>query len=365
MGPSVTPGTMEEVASAVAGAPRIRVRGGGSKSALADTPADAVLIDMRRLSGIVEYDPGEYTFTALAGTPVAEVRRRLGQHGQTLPFDPPLEACGATLGGTVAAGLSGSGRYRYGGVRDFILGVRFVDGEGRLVRGGGKVVKNAAGFDLPKLMVGALGRLGVLVELTFKVFPRPEAQGTLRLAGLDLADAVALLTRLTRSSWDIAAVDLVADGPRSSTVVIRLAGLAVALGERLERLRGEVGHGDLLLDGEDEILWREAREFSWRPADAVLVKVPLTPGRIAAADPAFAEAGPVRRYVAGGQLAWLAWTGTIDALDARLRALGLGGLVVIGDTGGRSPLIGALDGGAFARRVKQAMDPANRFGDLP
>ena len=106
----------------------------------------------------------------------------LAEHGQYLPFDPPLAAAGATLGGTVAAGLSGPGRYRYGGVRDFVLGVRFVDGMGNLVRGGGKVVKNAAGFDFPKLMVGSLGRLGVLAELSFKVFPQPPAFATLAVS---------------------------------------------------------------------------------------------------------------------------------------------------------------------------------------
>ena len=129
------------------------------------------MLDLSRLSGVLEYEPGEFTFTALAGTPLASVDSLLAEHGQYLPFDPPLAERGATLGGTVAAGLSGPGRYRYGGVRDFILGVRFVDGAGALVRGGGKVVKNAAGFDLPKLMVGSLGQLGVLVELTLQSLP--------------------------------------------------------------------------------------------------------------------------------------------------------------------------------------------------
>ena len=114
----------------------------------------------------------EFTFTALAGTPVREIAAALAERGQYLPFDPMLREAGATLGGTVAAGLSGPGRFRYGGLRDFILGVRFVDGEGRLLRLGGKVVKNAAGFDLPKFFVGSLGRFGVLAEMTFKVFPK-------------------------------------------------------------------------------------------------------------------------------------------------------------------------------------------------
>src|SRR5687768_10335661 len=166
-------------------------RGAGTKPSLSTPPAGAASLELGGLRGVREYEPGEFVFTALAGTPLAEVEALLAQHGQYLPFDPLLIERGATLGGTVAAGLSGSGRYRYGGVRDFILGVRYVDGSGELVRGGGKVVKNAAGFDLPKLFVGSLGQLGALVELSFKVFPRPEATLTVRHALPTLADALA------------------------------------------------------------------------------------------------------------------------------------------------------------------------------
>ena len=100
-----------------------------------------------------------------------------------MPCEALFAEAGATLGGTVAAATSGPGRLRFGGVRDFLLGVRFVTGDGRVVFGGGKVVKNAAGFDLPKLMVGGLGRFGVLTELTFKVFPKPEKFASLAIEG--------------------------------------------------------------------------------------------------------------------------------------------------------------------------------------
>src|SRR5580765_2672377 len=164
----IHPTTIDEVQQAVAGSAQVVVRGAGTKPALRAAAGEAAELDLSGLSGVLEYEPGEFTFTALAGTPVALVERLLAEHGQYLPFDPPLAARGATLGGTVAAGLSGAGRYRFGGVRDFILGVRFVDGTGALVRGGGKVVKNAAGFDLPKLMVGSLGQYGPVAELSFK-----------------------------------------------------------------------------------------------------------------------------------------------------------------------------------------------------
>ena len=115
----------------------------------------------------------------LAGTRVSEVVATLGEQGQYLPFDPLLADSGATIGGTVASNASGPGRFRFGGIRDFLLGVRFVDGRGNCIRGGGQVVKNAAGFDYPKLLVGSQGKLGLIYELTFKVFPRPESYATL------------------------------------------------------------------------------------------------------------------------------------------------------------------------------------------
>ena len=142
--------SVEDVQEAIGAGACVLARGGGTKPALSSV-ADAAVLDLSALRGITEYQPSEFTFSARAGTPLAEIASALAEHGQALPFDPPLVDAGATVGGAIAAGLSGSGRYRYGGIRDFLLGVRFVDGQGRLVRGGGKVVKNAAGFDLPKL----------------------------------------------------------------------------------------------------------------------------------------------------------------------------------------------------------------------
>jgi glycolate oxidase FAD binding subunit len=359
---SIAPRTIDEVVEAVARVDRLRVRGGGSKTALSAPRPDAPTIDLRGLSGIVEYEPGEYTFTALAGTPLREVEALLAGHGQALPFDPPLVEAGATLGGTVAAGLSGSGRYRYGGVRDFILGVRFVDGLGRLVRGGGKVVKNAAGFDLPKLMAGSLGRLGVLVETTFKVFPRPEARATLRRGTRSIEEAVSLVRRLTRSTWDLEAIDIAIDAEAPVTLDIRLAGLAGALPERIVHLREFVGGGDEPIGAGDAEPWSAARSFTWVPAGSSLVKVPVTPGRITELDAAIAGGCGARRYAGGGQLAWLAWREPLDRLDARLQTLGLPGLVVWAEGPMDVPLIGATTEGSFSTRVKRAIDPHNRFG---
>src|SRR3954470_5132951 len=181
----LAPESLSELAEAVRSPPHLLAIGAGTKPRLSQV--DAAKLSTARLRGISEYDPSEFTFTAAAGTPVREIAAALAERGQYLPFDPMLVDAGATLGGTVAAGLSGPGRFRFGGLRAFILGVRFVDGNGRLLRMGGKVVKNAAGFDLPKFFVGSVGRFGVLGEITFKVFPRPASSLTLRLTAEDFA----------------------------------------------------------------------------------------------------------------------------------------------------------------------------------
>src|SRR6476469_1561856 len=124
------PATAAEAVEAVRAAPRVMVVGAGTKPRLSAVAADYQRISTARLQGIIEYEPSEFTFTALAGTPLKQIVAALAERGQYLPFDPLLADAGATLGGTVAAGLSGPGRFRFGGVRDFILGVRFVDGGG-------------------------------------------------------------------------------------------------------------------------------------------------------------------------------------------------------------------------------------------
>jgi glycolate oxidase FAD binding subunit len=349
------PTTFEEVQDIICRHPHLLARGGGSKPVLSTPPAEVVSLDMTGLSGVVEYQPAEYTITALAGTTVRELTDLLTEQGQYLPFDPVLGGQGATLGGVVAAGTGGPGRYRYGGVRDFLLGVQFVNGQGQLVRGGGKVVKNAAGFDLPKLMVGSLGRLGVLVELTFKVFPRPIAYATLRVDYPTLNEAVAALYKLTGASLDLEALDLEPPG----RLWLRIGGLPDALAPRLERLASVIGQGEQLTDIAEAQLWTDVREFAWVPADWLLVKVPLTPARIAAVEDALGPHQARRRYSVGGNLLWLAWPDSPTALSDILTILELTGLVLRGPAD--DPWVGRRPRPEFGRRVKQALDPDNRF----
>ncbi|RLT43229.1 MAG: FAD-binding protein [Chloroflexi bacterium] len=354
------PATAAEIQEIVRQNQRISVRGGGSKPALSTPPADGLLLDLAGLTGLVEYEPAEFTFTAQAGTRVAEIQALLAQEGQYMPFDPPLAQAGATLGGVIAAGTSGAGRVRYGGVRDFLIGVRFVDGRGEFLRGGGKVVKNAAGFDYPKLFVGSLGRLGILTEVTFKVFPEPPAYATLALDCADLPSALGHVRSLNRSKFDINGLDF---GPNGAgwRVWVRLGGFAAALDERLAALRQQVGGGALLTGAADASFWQDANNFDWLPADTALIKIPVTPGRVSGLEESLAAASP-RRYSVSGNLLWLGWERPVAELDALLTDHALSGLLLRGGAG--QPWLGKRPGGPFLQRVKMALDPDGKFGAL-
>ncbi len=366
---SVLISSLAQLTEAVIAHPAVIVRGGGSKPGLrpaapaAGAPAGApVELDLRGLSGIVEYDPGEYVFTAWAGTPLAEIEQALAAHGQYLPFTPPLAQAGATLGGTIAAGLSGAGRQRYGGVRDFLIGVRFVDGQGRLVRGGGKVVKNAAGFDLPKLMVGSCGRLGALAEVSFKVFPRPHHYATLLAEQPAIADAMAIMTRLGRAPLDLEALDLVFAAGGPCHVAVRIGGDEALLAGRLAGLQQIAGRGETLMGDEDAAFWHAADAFAWASPAGAFAKVVLTPAQVAPLDERLAAVGSVRRYSSGGYLGWVAWPTPERELDALLQELGLSGLLLRGAA--PSPWLGKRTGVELAERVRRVLDPHHRFPEF-
>jgi glycolate oxidase FAD binding subunit len=273
--PILTPTSVAELVDAVRSAPRVVAVGAGTKPALAPVADAFRRIATTRLRGIIEYEPSEFTFTALAGTPVSEISAVLAAQGQYLPFDPVLGEAGSTLGGALAAGVSGPGRFRFGGLRDFVLGVRFVDGEGRLLRLGGKVVKNAAGFDVPKFFVGSAGRFGVFAELTFKVFPLPRARCTLRLEAPDAATRMRLLAELARGRWEIDALESPVAEP---VVYARLAGPEAAIkGLAQEILRTRPGM--VLEANEAEAFWRGAVAFSWTHPQGSLTKVSIVPSQ--------------------------------------------------------------------------------------
>lgn len=333
---------------------RLYPQGGRSKTAL-HLAEDTAVLDLSECRGVLEYEPSEFTFTALAGTPVAEVIELLAANGQYLPFDPMLVSRGATLGGTIAANTAGPGRHRYGGIRDFLIGTRFVDGRGNLVQGGGKVVKNAAGFDFPKFFVGSLGQFGVLLEVTFKVFPRPASYTTLKVTRPDMGSAVKTMQQLLLSSLEVDALDLIPPGD----LWIRIGGLPESLPTRLDNLQRFCGEGEII--PEDGEMWRDAAELSWVAADALAVKIPLTPKRIGPLEAVLAPRAVERRYSVGGNVAWAAWHDSPETLDKLLLDQGLSGLVLLG-TPPDNPLLGKQPDPIFIERVKQALDPDGRFG---
>jgi glycolate oxidase FAD binding subunit len=346
----LSPATLTELAEAVRSAPRVLAVGARTKPRLSAVPPDVTLISTLGLSGITEYQPDEFTFTALAGTPLREIAATLAARGQYLPFDPFLVEAGATLGGTLAAGLSGSGRFRFGGLRDFILGVRFVDGSGRLLRLGGKVVKNAAGFDVPKFFVGSLGRFGIFGELTFKVFPRPASTLTLRLPVADATTTTDLLNTAGGARWEIDALDLL---PSADAVALRLAGPESALPllatEILARFPGQI-----LPASTANTLWSDLRELRWIFADGPLLKLALTPAQLPALVARVrAVAGRVH-ITAGGNAA-------LVSLPTPTTSLGLPALTLRG----AGPLwLDAPASPAITAAVKTALDPKNRFPSL-
>jgi len=330
------PATLAELQDAVRGAPRVICVGAGTKPRL--SAVEGVRISTRRLRGISEYDPAEFTFTALAGTPLAEIVAVLAEQGQHLPFDPVLVEAGSTLGGAVASGLSGPGRFRCGGVRDFLLGVQCVDGLGRLLRLGGKVVKNAAGFDVPKFLVGSLGRFAAIGAVTFKVFPRPAATRT-----LSLPVRPGLLERLAAGRWNVDAIDIPPGGQR---VLVRLVGPEEALKPLAADLLRSLAAGEDAFEVAAQF-WNELREFRWALPHGVLVKSAITLGQVGD----FA-AGHVS---CGGNVAYTS-VATAAELPAHLVGLTLAG---------NAPLwIGGRPRYAVEAAVKQAFDPDHRFPSL-
>ncbi|HEY5897728.1 MAG TPA: glycolate oxidase subunit GlcE [Burkholderiales bacterium] len=169
----------EQIRSAAERKAALELRGGGSKDFYGNA-ARGERVDTRAYSGIASYEPSELVITARCGTPLAEVEAALQAKGQCLPFEPPHFGA-ATFGGCIASGLSGPRRMSAGALRDFVLGVKLIDGTGRVARFGGQVMKNVAGYDISRLAAGSLGTLGLVAEASLKVLPRPQAEITLQL----------------------------------------------------------------------------------------------------------------------------------------------------------------------------------------
>lgn len=361
------PATLDALVDAVTRtSPRpLQIVGGGSRRPRIGAAPPAVhRLDTTALTGITAYDPAECVVTARAGTPVRHVAATLAAHRQYLPWDPPVSDGTSTIGGMVATGLSGPGRLRYGGVRDFVIGARVVDGRGRLITSGGQVVKNAAGFLLHHALVGSAGRLGVIAEVSLKVFPAAEATATLVASFTSLADALAAHERLRRDGLELDALDLVG---APLTLLVRLAGASAAMPARLARARRALAApADTLTGAHAREAW--AHHALAPAADATLVKVPSTPSRVGAL---LAACGPHATWhvSCGGAVVYLRPTTSLDdvhdaltrleALHATLTRLDARGVVVGGADTGR--LVGRAAPSPFGDRVRATLDPDGRF----
>ena len=358
---TILPRSSEEVAVAVCGSSHVLAIGGRTKPALTMSH-EGDFIDLSGMSGIVEYEPSEYVFSAKAGTPIEKVQATLRENGQYMPFDPPFVAEGSTLGGMVGSGLNGPGRLRFGGIRDFLIGVTFVDGRGRLIKGGGKVVKNAAGFDFPKFLVGSLGCFGILTEVSFKVFPEPWKFLTLRLSSGNLETGIEKVRCVAGSPWEPDGMELNSDGD----IFLRIGGAESALLKRANRILFELGgFGELIANEEADKFWRNANSFGWASPDAILAKVPVTPNRIIELDEFLSSFGAMCRYGVACNVAWLAWPpkSSVTELDLGLRKRGLRGLVFRGQV--ESVYLGKWIDGVITKAVKAAFDPDHKFPSIP
>lgn len=289
---------VEQVLSARASFRPILIRGGGTKSFYGnpfDRAGEApVTLDMRSVRGIVNYHPSELVITALAGTPLQEIVETLDASGQMLAFDPPAFGAQATIGGCISAGLAGPGRHAAGPVKDYVLGAHLLDAQGRILKFGGEVMKNVAGYDVSRLLTGSLGMFGAMTQVSIKVAPKPFEVCTLEW---DMDESTALMKCL---SWRSRPLPISATSWESvggaGRLRVRLAGAAAALLSARQALGGEVLDAD-----EATKYWVDLREQTIDFfATPVLWRIACAPGTPALnAGSTLIEWGGGQRWIAG------------------------------------------------------------------
>jgi glycolate oxidase FAD binding subunit len=341
---------VDQVRSATADRTPLQIRAGGTKDFYGNTPRGDIL-DPRVLQGIVAYEPEELVITVLAGTSLAEVEATLQAHGQMLAFEPPHFGGSATIGGCVAAGLAGPRRaafgYTYGSLRDFLLGARLLDGRGQVLSFGGTVIKNVAGYDVARVLAGSLGILGVIVDVSLKVLPRPVCETTLRFE----MDEITALGRL--NAWGGEPLPISASSWSGGTLTLRLSGAAAAVRSAALRLGGEV-----IQPAQADAFWPDIREHTaqffagseplWR------LSVPST------AEPL--EFGASQLIEWGGALRWLRASEPAREIRGRAQRLGGHGTLFRGGDRGQgafTPLTPAL--ATIHQRLKAQFDPQGIF----
>jgi glycolate oxidase FAD binding subunit len=325
------------------------IQGGGSKTFYGNADEGEVL-SSRALTGVVDYQPKELVLTARAGTPLAEIEALLAEQNQMLAFEPPHFGGPATLGGCIAAGLSGPRRPYAGAARDFVLGVRMIDGTGQPLRFGGQVIKNVAGYDVSRLMVGALGTLGFLTEVSLKVLPKPAAEATLQFE-LDEATAIRKM-----NEWAGQPLPLSATSWHAGLLTVRLSGAASAVQAAQAKLGGEAVN-------DAAAFWQRLRDQATPFFDKRSPSSNQSLWRLAVRP----TMGPLKL----GEHQWIEWGGAVRWLASDLPAAALreaarscGGHATL--FRGNAPLDGAFAPLAPAlltlhRNLKQRFDPKGIF----
>ena len=284
----------ERIRSATTERKPLRLRGGGSKDFYGQA-LSGELFDTREYAGLAAYEPTELVVTARCGTPLAELEAALAEKGQSLAFEPPHFGPAATVGGCLAAGLAGPRRARVGAVRDFVLGVKLIDGQGRLLNFGGQVMKNVAGYDVSRLLAGSLGTLGLVVEVSFKVLPVALAEQTLRF---DLPGENSQSLALARlNEWGGQPLPISASAWVDDTLHVRLAGASAAVCAAAQKLGGQRVAAD-----QASAFWISLREHSHgfvavRAAALWRLSVPATTPALPLPGAQFVEWGGAQRWL--------------------------------------------------------------------
>lgn len=358
------------VARAGADGTTLAIAGGGTRG----IAVRGARLQMAGLAGITLYEPAEMVISARAGTPLALVERTLAEKGQMLPFDPMdhrrlLGTSGTpTIGAVAACNVSGSRRVSAGAARDHLIGVRFVNGRGEIIKSGGRVMKNVTGLDLVKLSAGAHGTLGALTEVTFKVLPVPETRLTLCLSGLAPEMALDAMAEAMATPFEVSAAAHLPAGQRGPAMTLmRLEGFEESCRYRFDRLASHLaafGSAERIAGEEEAALWTAIRDVH-SLADhrySHVLRVHVRPSRTEAI------AGMAQRNGLDLAIDWaggLVWLGLlapegIETIKAEIARLGGHAMVVRG--AGDAPFLApapALQG--LGRRIKAAFDPQGIF----
>jgi len=344
---------VDQVQTARAAGGHLRIVGGGTKDFLGNA-LQGELLDVRSLAGISSYEPTELVVTARAGTPLVELEAVLAERGQQLAFEPPRLGLWSTVGGVVAAGLSGPARAVAGSVRDHLLGATLLNGRGEVLSFGGQVMKNVAGYDVSRVLAGSMGVLGLICEVSLKVLPLPTASATLRFE----CDQSSALKRL--NAWAGEPLPLSASACWAGALVLRLSGASAAV----EAARRQLG-GEAIAPPQAAAFWRGLRdqsdEFFVSAAAAILGGPALW--RLGVAQTAAPIALPGEQLVEwGGAQRWLCTTAPAAAVREAAAAAGGHATLYRGhdkSAGAFHPLSAPL--ARLHRELKKAFDPDRVF----